>query len=108
MSSTSRYSTADTEPIIWHTDAMLKFLVHSADCTISEQELTSILAEFIDYILTLLHWHPAVLRDASEAAAFKTLIINGNSSDTASHSKASNCSRHSKRSLAISVLNSEP
>jgi hypothetical protein len=90
MSSNSYFPTTESEQIIWLTNYTFKLSVHAADCGITEQELTSTLAELNYYIWMLQHWHPAVLRDAREATAFKTLMVSGNSSDTASHPQTSN------------------
>jgi hypothetical protein len=90
MSSNSYFPTSESEQIIWLTNYTLKLPVHAADCGITEQELTNTLAELNYYIWMLQHWHPAVLRDAREATAFKTLMVSGNSSDTANHPQTSN------------------
>jgi hypothetical protein len=89
MSNSSYFPTTEAEQIIWLSNYTAKLPIHAADCGISETEVTKTLADLAYYIWVLQHWHPAVLRDAREATAFKTLIVNGNSSDTVSHPQTS-------------------
>ena len=84
MSSNSFFPSTEAGQIVWLTNYALKLPVNAPSCGISEAEITSTVADVQYYIWMLQHWHPAVQRDAKEATVFKQLMVNGNSSDSAS------------------------
>jgi hypothetical protein len=89
MSSNSYFPSTEAEQIIWLSNYVTKLPLHAVSCGISELEVANTQTDLHYYIWLLQYWHPAVQRDAREATAFKTLMVNGNSSDTASHPHAS-------------------